>query len=50
VVEIYVQGFANGDARDADPDALRAALAPYVTGDGTRLRVGDADAELFLTW
>jgi hypothetical protein len=48
--DIVVQGFRDGDARDTDGDALRAALAPYLTGSSPNswnLRAEDSTAEIY---
>lgn len=46
--DIFVQGFRDGASREADADALRAALAPYLvrTELGWNLRAGRSTAEI----
>lgn len=48
-LEIFVQRFRHGDGCDADASAVLAALEPYLdhSGRSPRLRVGDADGELY---
>lgn len=47
--DIFVQGFTAGDARDLHPTSLRVALAPYLDADRTHVRVGDDNAEIYLS-
>lgn len=46
---ILVQGFRDGDRRDADATTLRAALAPHLVkaAHGWNLRVGNSTAEIY---
>jgi hypothetical protein len=47
--DLFVQGFHDGNARDADRDALRVALAPYVVSgtSGATLRAAASTAEIY---
>jgi hypothetical protein len=47
--DIFVQGFERGEARNADANAVRRALAPYLiqVGDGWNLRAARATAEVY---
>jgi hypothetical protein len=47
--DIFLQRFVGGDGADADTNALRVALEPYLVlvAGNPRLRVGDAQAEIY---